>query len=125
MTQRVVVRGPDLDANQVVGEADPAPGPGQVRIQVKAAGVAFGDVIRRRFSRREYTPGYDVIGDVDGVGQGVDGAWVGKRVACFMPKSGHGGYAEHVVVARKHAVEVPCRSSSRPYPRYSRRNTAR
>ncbi|HLV66736.1 MAG TPA: zinc-binding dehydrogenase [Polyangiaceae bacterium] len=107
MSQRIVVRGPALDAIDVIDEPAPSAGRGQVRIQVKAAGVAFGDVFRRKVSRRPYTPGYDVVGDVDAVGQGVDSGWVGKRVACFMPKPGHGGYAEHVVVGEEHAVAVP------------------
>lgn len=107
MSQRVVVRGPALDSIEVVDEPLSGAAQGQVRIQVRAAGVAFGDVFRRKVSRRPYTPGYDVIGDVDAVGHGVDKAWVGKRVACFMPKPGYGGYAEHVVVGKEHVVAVP------------------
>ena len=107
MSQRVIVRGPRLDDFQVVDEPTPSVGAGQIRVRVRAAGVAFGDVFRRKLSRRPFTPGYDVVGDVEAVGAGVDESWVGARVACFMPKPGHGGYAEHVVVAEEHLLRVP------------------
>ncbi|MFO7177852.1 MAG: zinc-binding dehydrogenase [Pseudomonadota bacterium] len=107
MSKRIVVRGPMLDSIEVVDEPLPSVGPDQVRIRVKAAGVAFGDVFRRKLSRRPYTPGYDVVGDVDAVGEGVEKTWIGKRVACFMPKPGYGGYAEHVVVGKEHVVAMP------------------
>lgn len=107
MSQRVLVGGPRLGDIQVIDEPTPSAGAGQVRIHVRAAGVAFGDVFRRKLARRPFTPGYDVVGDVDAVGEGVDESWVGKRVACFMPKPGFGGYAEHVVVAERHVLLVP------------------
>jgi NADPH:quinone reductase-like Zn-dependent oxidoreductase len=77
---------------------------------VAAAGVAFGDVMRRRgvlAPRRPFTPGYDVAGAIDAVGPGVDAGLSGKRVAVFMPKPGIGGYAEHVCVPAERLVEVP------------------
>jgi NADPH:quinone reductase-like Zn-dependent oxidoreductase len=96
---------------QVVDAATPEPRRGQVRIAVEAAGVAFGDVIRRRGLMapigRAFTPGYDVAGVVDAVGAGVDGALVGRRVAVLMPSVGTGGYATHVCVPADRLVGVP------------------
>lgn len=107
MSQRILVSGPRLEDIQVVDAPAPNVGSGRVRIHVRAAGVAFGDVFRRKLARRPFTPGYDVVGDVDAVGAGVDASWVGKRVACFLPKPGHGGYAEHVLADEQHVFSVP------------------
>jgi NADPH:quinone reductase-like Zn-dependent oxidoreductase len=110
-SRRVVVTakgGPEALA--VVEEPRPEPRHGQARIAVGAAGVAFGDVVRRRgllAPRRPFTPGYDVAGTVDAVGAGVDGAFVGKRVATLMPGPGLGGYAEHVCVRADRLVPIP------------------
>jgi NADPH2:quinone reductase len=87
----------------------PLPGRGEVRIAVEAAGVAFGDVVRRRgvmAPRRPFTPGYDVVGVVDAAGAGVDPGRVGKRVAAMMPSMGIGGYAEHVCLPAARLVDV-------------------
>src|SRR6185312_146997 len=60
--------------------AVPAPGPGQVRIDVRAIGVNYADAIIRMglyASAKEYvgwpiTPGFEVAGPVGSVGEGVD-----------------------------------------------------
>jgi len=85
----------------------PAPGPGEVVIAVQAAGVAFGDVQARqgrlpgRFPR---TPGYDVVGHVTALGQGVEDLVVGQRVAAF---TGTGGYTTAAVARAALSVPVP------------------
>ncbi|MFT7518010.1 MAG: NADPH:quinone reductase-like Zn-dependent oxidoreductase [Kiritimatiellia bacterium] len=84
-----------------VGEA----GTGQTKIRVRAAGVAFGDVMRRRgllTGPGALTPGYDLVGEA--VSGDLD---PGTRVAVLMPSLGHGGYAEHVVVNTDRLVRVP------------------
>jgi NADPH:quinone reductase len=88
----------------------PTPRPREVRIAVAAAGVAFGDVMRRRgmlAPRRPFTPGYDVTGVVEDVGRDADRALIGRTVAAMMPKPGIGGYAQHVCVPAERLVEVP------------------
>ena len=88
----------------------PRPRRRQVRIRVRAAGVAFGDVMRRRgilAPRRPFTPGYDVAGVVDAIGANVSGWRAGDRVACMMPRTGIGGYADHVCVPASRLVRVP------------------
>ncbi len=82
---------------------DPSPGPGQVRIAVRAAGVHLVDaVIRRGCPDRVPLPhlpavlGSEVAGVVDGVGAGVDGAWLGERVVTQLGLAS-GGYAELAV----------------------------
>ncbi|XVS65612.1 zinc-binding dehydrogenase [Actinosynnema sp. CA-299493] len=82
---------------------DPAPGPGQVRIAVRAAGVHLVDgVVRRGRDDRVPLPdlpavlGSEVAGVVDAVGRDVDGSWLGERVVTQLGLLG-GGYAELAV----------------------------
>ncbi len=95
---------------QLVSGPLPQPRARQVRVRVEAAGVAYGDVMRRRgvlAPRPPFTPGYDIVGIVDALGAKADPAWQGKRVAAMMPKMGIGGCAEHVCLASKTLVPVP------------------
>jgi NADPH2:quinone reductase len=81
---------------------DPTPGPGQVRIRVEAAGVHRLDTSIRAadlpptMPRPELpmTPGREVAGVVDEVGEGVDGAWQGAKVVAHLGPGSSGGYAE-------------------------------
>lgn len=88
----------------------PVPGRGQVRIAVRFAGVAYGDLMRRRGLLAppfiSFVPGYDVAGVVDAAGPGLEGN-VGRRVVALMPWTGFGGYASHVLLAPAQLVDVP------------------
>src|SRR5690554_2286272 len=84
----VVTRFGGPESLQVIEEASlPEPGPGEVRIRVLVAGVAFTDVWIRNGTypdlkvKREFGPGYDMVGAVDGLGEGVTHREVGQRVA--------------------------------------------
>jgi NADPH2:quinone reductase len=48
--------------------------------------------------------GYDVVGTVESVGEGVSSEWIGKRVACLTR---FGGYAEKVCTAVTGIAELP------------------
>jgi NADPH:quinone reductase-like Zn-dependent oxidoreductase len=59
-----------------VEEALPEPGPGQVCVKVLATGAAFADVLMRRglypgVPLFPFAPGYDIVGDMDAVGESV------------------------------------------------------
>ncbi|MFF7314814.1 zinc-binding dehydrogenase [Streptomyces sp. NPDC008137] len=94
---------------------DPRPGPGQVRIAVRAAGVHLLDAALREGMRggplAEQTPlptipGREVAGVVESLGDDVTGDWLGKRVVAhlgFVP----GGYAELAVTAAERLHEIP------------------
>jgi NADPH2:quinone reductase len=79
---------------------DPEPGPGQVRIEVAAAGVHLLDAFLRRGERGgpfpppalPMTPGREVAGTVEAVGDGVDADWRGRAVVAHLGMA-HGGYA--------------------------------
>ena len=88
---------------------DPVPGPGQVLVEVEAAGVNFVDglFIAGQYQIKPalpFTPGSEVAGRVAAVGDGVDGLAPGRRV---LANTGLGGYASHVVVPVASAVPLP------------------
>jgi NADPH2:quinone reductase len=93
---------------------DPVPGPGQVRIAVRAAGVHLLDTALReghqgplpRPTELPTVPGREVAGTVESLGEGVAGLWLGKRVVAhlgFAP----GGYAELAVTEVDRVHEIP------------------
>ena len=97
------------DALQVVEEECPEPKRGEVRVRVLAAGVALPDILAREgihpeTPRLPFTPGWDLVGVVDRLGDGVSGIALGQRVAA-MPI--HGAYAEFVCLPQHVLVPVP------------------
>ena len=77
--------------------SDPQPGPGQVLVRVRAAGVNPVETYIRSgtYARKPplpYTPGADAAGDVAAVGEGVTGVSAGDRV--YTSGSVTGAYAE-------------------------------
>ena len=94
---------------KVLDRPDPEVGPGQVRVAVKAAGINFSDLLARigTYSDAPKPPcviGYEVAGDVESVGDGVDGIKPGDRV---IAGSRFGGQAELVVVNAADVVPLP------------------
>jgi NADPH:quinone reductase len=91
----------------IVTVEDPQPGPGQVVVDVAAAGVNFIDTYQRAGVYRRalpFRPGYEGAGTVSAVGPGVDDVAVGDVVAW---KDGSGSYAERVTVAAAEVLPVP------------------
>jgi NADPH:quinone reductase-like Zn-dependent oxidoreductase len=77
----------------------PQPGPGDVSITVRAAGVNFADVMARMGVYPDapplpFAPGYEVSGRVDAIGAGVTSCAPGDRVVALTR---FGGYSTHVV----------------------------
>ena len=96
------------DALRVVEEECPEPRDGEVRVRVLAAGVSLPDIMAREGVHPEtppvpYTPGWDLVGEVDGLGTGVSGVEPGQIVAA-MPI--HGAYAEFVCLPQHELVPV-------------------
>ncbi|MFD3650167.1 zinc-binding dehydrogenase [Streptomyces cyaneofuscatus] len=93
---------------------DPAPGPGQVRIAVEAAGVHLLDTALREGLTGPYPapaelptiPGREVAGTVESVGEGTDPGWLGKRVVAHIGMA-PGGYAELTVTEADKLHEIP------------------
>ena len=87
----------------------PAPAPGEVVVTVEATGISFAEHAMRlgRYPGQPkfpFVPGYDLVGIVTTVGQGVDAALVGRRVAA-MTKTG--GWASHALLKVVDVVPVP------------------
>jgi NADPH2:quinone reductase len=97
------------DALQVLEEERPEPKSGEVRVRVLAAGVSLPDLMMREgihpeTPRLPFTPGWDLIGVVDRLGDGVSGIEPGQLVAA-LPISG--AYAEFVCLPPRELVPVP------------------
>ncbi|HYJ32825.1 MAG TPA: zinc-binding dehydrogenase [Candidatus Binatia bacterium] len=88
---------------------EPHPGPGEVLIQVQAAGVNFTDVLSRQGLNPEAPPrpfvlGHETSGDVIALGEGVDRFRVGQRVLAYHLT---GGYAERIAVPAEQVIAIP------------------
>src|SRR3954454_23479277 len=101
--------GPEQLTAQPAAEG-PRPGPGQVLVDVEAAGVNYLDVMQRKGTPRlplPYTPGLEGVGRVRETGEGADATGalaIGRRVAWINVL---GSYAGQVVVAAAQAIPVP------------------
>jgi NADPH:quinone reductase-like Zn-dependent oxidoreductase len=108
-THVIVTRYGGPDALRVIEEECPEPKDGEVRIRVLAAGVSLPDILAREGVHPEtprvpYTPGWDLVGTVDQLGEGVTGFELRQTVAA-MPI--HGCYAQYVCVPQRKLVPVP------------------
>lgn len=94
---------------RVIVEARPEPKRGEVRVKVLAAGVALPDIMAREGIHPEtppvpFTPGWDLVGVVDRLGEGVQGLEPGQPVTALPI---HGAYAEYVCLPHSELVPVP------------------
>jgi NADPH:quinone reductase-like Zn-dependent oxidoreductase len=97
------------DALRVVEEECPEPKSGEVRVRVLAAGVSLPDLLMREGVHPEtpplpFTPGWDLVGVVNRLGDGVFGIEPGQIVAA-LPISG--AYAEFVCLPQRELIPVP------------------
>jgi len=97
------------DSLKLMEVPTPEPGPGQIRIAVKAAGVNFPDtlIIRDMYQfrpPRPFAPGGEVAGVIDALGDGVSAFAKGDRVLAMTLQ---GGYATDLIVDAKAAVKIP------------------
>jgi NADPH2:quinone reductase len=104
-----------LDALEVVDLPVQEPGPGELRVRVRAAGVGATDLMVVGGSyvyapRIPFVPGYEIAGVVDAVGPGAKGFRVGQRVASLTV---HGGFGEMLVRDAAHFLPVPDAVSDR------------
>jgi hypothetical protein len=96
---------------QIVEEDCPEPKSGEARVRVLTAGVALPDLMAREGIHPEtpsvpFTPGWDLVGVVDRLGEDLSGLELGMKVAA-MPISG--AYAEFVCLRQRELVPVPPR----------------
>ena len=108
-TRIVVTRYGGPEVITVAEQECPTPMPGEVRVKVLAAGVSLPDVLARKGLHPEtprvpYAPGWDLVGIVDQIGEGVSGFELGQSVAA-MPISG--SYAQYVCLPQRKFIPVP------------------
>ncbi len=89
--------------------AVPRPGPGEILLRVRAAGINRPDVLQRKGAYppppgASDLPGLEAAGEVAAIGEGVKRWQVGDRVTALTPG---GGYAEFCVVHETNALPVP------------------
>lgn len=87
----------------------PRPGKGEVQVRVITSGVSFAEVqmLARRYPMQPkypFVPGYDLVGEVTALGEGVTGVAVGDRVAALLVT---GAWRTHAVVRADRVVPVP------------------
>lgn len=86
----------------------PLPGPGEARVSIEAAGVAYADIVMRQglysLQPLPVTPGYDLIGRVTALGSKVTGLSIGQRVAAVTIA---GSYATQRNVDARWLVPAP------------------
>jgi len=109
MRQVVTTTTGDVDVLKVQEKPDPRPGPGEVLIRVKAAGLNFADILSRQGLYPDSPPkpcvmGYEVSGVIEGAGDGVENEWIGKAVVAMTR---FGGQSDLVVVNATQLFEKP------------------
>jgi putative PIG3 family NAD(P)H quinone oxidoreductase len=87
----------------------PQPGPGEVLIRVKAAGINRPDVLQRAGAYppppgASDLPGLEVAGEIAALGSDVSGFAIGDQVCALTPG---GGYAEYVVTPAPQVLPIP------------------
>lgn len=99
------------DVLEMVDAPLPTPGRGEVRVRVLASGIEYTDVVIRRhlypqtmFLRPPFVLGYDVVGEIDQVGEGVREFQVGDRVADMTVV---GSNATYRTLRADHLARVP------------------
>jgi len=88
------------------------PGPNEVRVKVLSAGVSFADILMRQgvhpeswnLGRTPFTPGWDIVGVVDKLGNKVSSWHIGQIVTALPVV---GGYSEYIFMSSKDLVAVP------------------
>ncbi|MFI1928831.1 NADP-dependent oxidoreductase [Streptomyces sp. NPDC020377] len=104
----------DPDVLRYEDVEQPDPGAGQVRVRVAATSFNPVDAsIRAGFMQGPipvtlpHTPGIDVAGTVDALGEGVTGIQAGEQVIGFLPMAGPGAAAEYVLAPAESLTPAP------------------
>lgn len=109
--QRIILNGIGSPAMlKLIAEPINAPQAGEARIRVLASGVAYADILCRTglypmMPKLPFTPGYDLVGVVDTLGENVQGITVGQKVGAILPH--FGANAAYVNVPAELLVPMP------------------
>jgi NADPH:quinone reductase len=105
-------QGGPREALRLADLAEPTPGPGELRLRVRAAAIGMPDVFMCRGTYAftpplPFVPGQEVCGVVDAVGDGVDVALGTRLMAVTSFFDGRGGFAEATIARADAAYRVP------------------
>jgi NADPH2:quinone reductase len=109
-SRRIIVRrrgGPQV--LESIEENACEPRPGEARVRILTAGVSYADMLMREGvhpekTRFPFTPGWDLVGLVDKLGEGVSEV-AARQVVAALPI--HGGYAQHICLPQDELIPVP------------------
>lgn len=94
---------------KIIQEELPEPRAGEVRLRIFVTGVAFADVLMRygmypNTPPLPFSPGYDVVGVIDKLGEGVAEFTAGETVAALTM---FGGYGQYLCIPARELTRVP------------------
>lgn len=109
MRVAIIPRNGAPDVFRIEEHPVPEPGPGEVLVRVRAAGVNFADVLGRLglypdAPKLPYVPGYEVAGVVERAGADVIGVTEGARVIAITQFN---GYSEYVTAPAWRVFPAP------------------
>ena len=109
MRQVVIPHYGPPDVFEMRESSEPAPGEGELRIRVRAAGINFADILARLglypdAPKPPLVVGYEVAGRIDAIGRSVTGFHEGDRVVALTR---FGGYADVVTVPAAQVFHFP------------------
>ncbi len=89
--------------------SDPMPGPGEVRVRIRAAALNFLDTLITRGKYQfkpelPFSPAAEIAGEIDMLGPGVEGLAVGQRVCASF---GWGGAREFAIARPEQLIPIP------------------
>lgn len=104
----VLPKSGSVDVFKLESRETPAPGAGEIGVQVAFSGLNFADILMRQGLYPDapaypFVPGYEVSGFIDSLGEGVEGLTVGQRVCAG---TAFGGYGSRVVIPSWQAMSV-------------------
>jgi NADPH:quinone reductase-like Zn-dependent oxidoreductase len=88
---------------------DPTPGPGELLVRVRACSINYPDVliIEDKYQLkppRPFAPGSEIAGEVEAIGEGLEGWSVGDRLIAAI---GFGGLVEKILIPSTRAIRLP------------------
>jgi NADPH:quinone reductase len=109
---QVVKHGEPKEVMELGQKAVPKPGPGAVRIVVKAVALGLPDVFMCRGTyafnpQIPFTPGQEVVGIVTAIGEGVELAVGARVIATTSFIQGNGGFAEQAIAPMSATYRIP------------------
>src|SRR5437868_3971624 len=99
--------GPETLRVDEIGE--PSPGAGELLVRVRACAINYPDVliIEDKYQLkppRPFAPGSEISGEIEALGEGVEGWSVGDRL---IVATGYGGLVEKIVIPARAGIPLP------------------